>query len=345
MADGRIEEALNELRRSDGPDLSGDLILVLAQQRRIDDLRAIAKNCVDDGDEDEAPTMQSMTSDTARNTLARLLHSEGRTDETIALMRERDGQPDIFGHRAMALAELLAESGRVDEALAELRRPAQPWSPQPAYRHMAMAVKLLVRSGRHEELRQLAEDGWPHACHEWGKLLRDAERIDEAAEQFRAAASGAEYQALDDLGLMLTDHNRLKECYEILRYYAEPWVGTDYRARLAKRLAEQDRLGDLRRATAFGNPFAEQYLAALLAHQKPADQLARSAVSGNGPAAMALMLLATWGYLAHSDELRRFGLTPDGRIALDPIGAKAAIPTAIKKPKKDDVIAPAEISW
>jgi tetratricopeptide (TPR) repeat protein len=340
IADGRVEEALNELRRTDVPGLSDDLIQVLAQQRRFEELRALAE---DRGHEDETARIKSLIANAARNALARLLHRENRTDEAIALLRHHEEQPDAFGERAATLAELLVESGRVDEALAELRRPTQLWSRQPDYRHMAMAAKLLVRTGRHEELRQLAEEGWPVACREWGKLLRDAGQIDEAQQQFCAAVSGGEYDALEDLGLMLTDQNRLEECYKILDCYPAPLLGVDYRAPLARRLAEQGRSNDLRRAIEFGNPAAEPYLAAVLAYQEAPDQLTRAAVSNDRPSVKALRLLTSLGHLDHADELRRFGLTPGGCIALDSKGTGLAIPTLTGRPGKDELIALAEI--
>ena len=304
-----------------------DPICVLAEQRRYDELRALA-----DGPRDTA--LASLTADSAFAKLARLLREDGRTDEAIALLRGRPPESDTFGYLACLLADLLLESGHVNEALEELRRHTLPWSCVPGHAVIGMTVAILVAFGRQAELRELAEQGCPEARYAWGQVLRDEGRIDEAAEHFHFAARFGLHQALDDLGLMLADHGRLSEAHEVLDSYRAYGIEIDYRQRLAYRLAEQDRADDLRRAITFGNPYAAQFLAVLRAVNEPPAKLARAAVSGDEYAARALSLLGNRGYLAHADELRQFGLTLDGGVALNPDASRTATPAIIKTPDK-----------
>jgi tetratricopeptide (TPR) repeat protein len=335
LLDGRPVEAVNELRESH----PFDLIDLLVHLRRFDELHALADS--------DTSTTDPMIANNARIALAQALRQENRTDEAIALLRRSTDVPDPYGHRAVTLAELLAHAGHVDEALTELRRIDDDRPTSSQYRNMALAARLLARAGRHDELRQLADEDWPVANHELGKLLRDVGRIDEAAERFARAADGLAYEALVDLALLVTDHDHLADYHSLLARYDQgrPWIGFDYRKRLAKLLAEQDRADDLRRASTAGNAHAEHFLAALLAFHHAPEKLARDAVSDDSPSLQALQLLAVSGFLAHPDELRRFGLTPNGDIALDADSARSVTPTLTRTPRREELILIAELAW
>jgi tetratricopeptide (TPR) repeat protein len=335
VLDGRAAEAVDELRESSPV----DLIALLVHLRQFDELRALAGS--------DTPTADPEFVNDARIALARVLHGENRTDDAIALLRGTTGVPDPYGHRSLLLAELLADAGQVDDALIELRRIDDDPLSWGRHRNMAVAARLLAGAGRHDELRQLADEGWPVANHELGKLLRDVGQVDEAAKRFAHAISGAEYEALVDLALLVTDHDGLEEHHSFLAAHVEgqPWIGFDYRKRLAKHLAEQDRVDDLRQASTAGKAHAEHFLAALLAFHHAPSKLARDAVSDDGPSLQALRLLAVCGFLAHATELRRFGLTPSGDIALDADGTRSVTPELIRKPRREELILFAESAW
>jgi hypothetical protein len=76
------------------------------------------------------------------------------------------------------------------------------------------------------------------------------------------------------------------------------------------------------------------HLNALLAAERSAADLARQAVSGERGAAEALILLAVAGYLAHAEEFRRFGLRPDGTIALGPGAGEWTAPRTVARPER-----------
>ncbi|TDQ00606.1 hypothetical protein EV186_102467 [Labedaea rhizosphaerae] len=333
VLDGRATEAIDELRQ-----FKPALIDLLVHLRRSDEVRALA----DSSTSTTAPRIVN----NARIAMAWVLHDENRTDEAIALLQQSAELPDPYGHRSVALAELLADAGHVDEALTELRRIDVEFPEEAERRNNAIAARILVRAGRRDELRQLADEGSAVANHELGKLLRDDGQIDEAARRFVASAKGGEYVALVDLAVMVIDHESLAGYQGLLEDYVKgaPWIGFDLRAAVAKKLAEQDRVDDLRRASKAGKRFADQFLAALLAFHHTPEMLARDAVSGDGPSLQALRLLAATGFLAHAGELRRFGLTPRGDIALDTNGTKAATPTLIRTPRREELILLADLA-
>jgi hypothetical protein len=181
-----------------------------------------------------------------------------------------------------------------------------------------------VSGSRH---RLIARSGDPYAQREWAKILGAAGRVDEEAELLCLAATAFSLLAnvnmpgeiLDDLALLLTDHNRVKEAFEILGEFAENIGIGDRRDRFAVMLAERGRLDELRKAAAFYDQ-AAAYLTVLLAFRRPAEQLGRDAVSGDPCATEVLQLLDMGGNLRNAEALKRFGLRPDGQIALDADG-------------------------
>ncbi|MEV6907213.1 hypothetical protein [Amycolatopsis sp. NPDC051071] len=90
---------------------------------------------------------------------------------------------------------------------------------------------------------------------------------------------------------------------------------------------------------------AEPYLVALPAFHNAPEKLARDAVSDDGLSLQALRLLAVNGFVAHANELRRFGLTPDGDIALDADCASSATPALIRTLRREQLIRLAEVAW
>ena len=321
---GRVDEAIEELRHAVGviPDAAETLVGLLFEYKRADDLRELA---------DDDPH--------ALVNLARLLRDAGHINEAIELLRRSD-LADPCWCPTMTLAALLAESGHVDEAVDKLRQVQVrlPWNPRPFRPEQvdALLARLLAEHGRHEELQQMADES-PSAYCEWARVLAANGRIDEAAECFRLAAPWLDYRPLLDLGLLLADHNRVEEAFEAMVKLSEPLYTGNSCARLAAALAEKDRIDDLRRA-AVGHRSARLYLAAVLAVHHSPEELGKETVSGDTDSREVLRVLAFTGYLANADALRRFGLNPDGTIALDHNNNYRTIPATITAPKKSNIL-------
>ncbi|SCL26700.1 hypothetical protein GA0074692_2216 [Micromonospora pallida] len=309
LHDGRVDEALEELRRHGA---TPDVVALLVEFRRVDELRALSAD------------------PHALRSLAWLLHGDGRTDEALGLLR---GAPsDEYCQCPLRmLATILADSGRQVEAIEELRWAGRTHGPV-----ADLLARLLAESERLDELKAMADAGNAWARREWARRLAARGRIDEAVELLLLEAYRTP-EAVDDLGMILADHDRVEEAFKIVRRYSEPVYTGDRCARLAYLLAEQERLGDLQRAAA-ENVEAGRYLSVLLALRQPPEQLARATVGGDRRARDALIRLAVLGNLRDGAHLRRFGLNPDGSMALNRENSRSAIPIIERPPRKDELL-------
>ena len=327
LTNGQLEDAL-ELIRSPGGSVSAAgvsdmLFQALVDDGRMEDLREIADS--------PRGSMLAILANDALCGMAVLLEAEGRGDQGLDLLRGTDTD-DWLGNILSTRVFLLEKMGRVDEAIDELSRSAT--FPE-KNRRSWLRAQLLHRHNRHQQLQELAIGGDPAAQWTCAKVLAAAGRIDEAARQLRdlAETSACAFDettalhALDELASLLIPHHRSEEIFEAMRRLAEMPEFGDRRGLLAARLAEQGMVDDLRRA-AVSDEVAAAYLPVFLAFHKPAGQLAHDAVSGDHIAARILRFLAIGCELRESRSFIRFGLTPDGYIAMDAEGGKSSIPSA-----------------
>jgi hypothetical protein len=238
------------------------------------------------------------------------------------------------------LASLLTFQGRTGEAIEHGSVAGRPRKQERAAgggltsrsdpdpeRRRDLAIGGLSLQGLAGALCTLAADGDPLTVTWAAELLVREGRITEAfglAVQHEPAAG-------------------TRPIWQLLAYSArDPEAVTSLSRRVEDERAADERLAglllgrieDLRRAAAAGQPSAEVYLAALLAAEHSAADLARQTVSGDRCAADALIQLAELRYLVHADEFRRFGLRPDGTIALGPDGDERAVPSTTTPPER-----------
>jgi TPR repeat protein len=106
--------------------------------------------------------------------------------------------------------------------LAEAQQPREPAKVMPIADATEIALAhVLIDKGdttrAEERLRPLAERGNPHAALLLGMLLRDGNRLADAADWLGRAAEAGSAEALTPLGLLLHELGRLDEAEAVLR--------------------------------------------------------------------------------------------------------------------------------
>jgi hypothetical protein len=345
---GRIDEAIELLQaRADEDDWLAHhrLIELLTEEGRIDQLRIrvtggdwlaarqlpglLAKHGhIDEGI--ELLRVRSETGDTsATSRLAQLQADQGRIDEAIELLQARADEDDWLDTEQ--LVKFLADRGRIDEL--RLRADSGHWS---AARQLA---RLLVERGLIEELRARADNGDRLAAARLVGLLGDQGRIDE----LRARADNGDELAAQRLPILLGDLGRIDElrlradtgdlraAYRLAKLLVERGLIEELRARadngddsaakllpilLAKQGDIDGAIALLRARADTGNEFAAEQLIEFLAKHDRIDELRIEVDAGTPTAAERLITsLARRGELDQAEQLRRWGLNPDGSIA------------------------------
>jgi hypothetical protein len=214
-------------------------------------------------------------SDAARWWRAYLLAENDQAEELRQLTNAGDD------HARRQLASWLSDRGRTEEAI-EMIRPLADAGDDVA----ELWLTRWLADGDHAgELRQRAATGSYHAPRELARLLAEHDRYHELHER---ATSGGDYYALRALAAWLTQHDRHQELRDLIA--AEPErrllileaagetgdaginalrVLADFgdkrgRVWLARRLAREGQLDELRERAARGDDYARQALAEAL---------------------------------------------------------------------------------
>jgi hypothetical protein len=285
------------------------------------------------GDLDEVRALVDARRVRISRQLARFLFDHDDLDE----VRARADAGSIFA--AEQLAGMLAKRGDLDE----LRTRADAGDARAAS-HLA---RLLAERGNLDELRARAAAGGKHAADQLAMVLAERGDLDEAARILRSRAdNGDEYAAylLDDLQLEYGDLAELRAradagdsrlAADRLAYFLEKRGYLDEAAQvlrdgadngdaeaafqLANLLAKRGDLDELRARADAGEEYAASRLIRLLAERGDLDELRAQAVAGAYAADQLSDLLAgvltKQGRTKEADQLRRFGLNPDGSTA------------------------------
>ena len=336
---GDTDGAIQFLRaRADAGDwmFAGEVLArLLAERGDVEELRARADagdryaivwrdgQLAEQGDVEELRARADAGSWIAAAGLARLLAERGDLD---GLRARADA-----GDRAWELARLLAERGDVEE----LRARADAGDEDAIFR----LAGLLAERGEVDELRARADGGDEDAAEHLSKLLAKRGDLDGAVQVLRARADGGDRTAGEQLAKLLAKQGDLdglraradvgdKDAAEQLAKLlakqgdldglrARADVGDkDAAEQLAKLLAKQGDLDGLRARADVGDRDAAERLAKLLAKRGDLDGLRTQADAGNGHAARRLAdLLIKQDRNEEAQQLRRFGLNPDGSIA------------------------------
>jgi hypothetical protein len=259
-------------------------------------------------DPDELRARADAGDDDAASRLARLLAERGDLDKAAEILRALAdaGNQDA----AMQLAELLAEHSDLDGAAEILRALADAGTRDAAVK----LARLLARRSDLEELRARA-DAADHVAA-WELAERLAERGD--VEELRARADTGDNDAAWWLDGQLAERGDLDELR--LRADADP-VAAWW---LAWLLAQRGDVDELRAHVGAGHPGSALQLAQLLVQRGRLDEAAQligaQVNSGDENAGWQLPkllsdLLLRQGRGEEAEQLRRFGLNPDGSIA------------------------------
>ncbi|WP_203557754.1 hypothetical protein [Streptomyces sp. S4.7] len=217
LVQGRIEDARTMAGDSRRPYARTLVTGVLAEQGRIEEMRALA-----------APYPL----------VAHALVGQGRVDEAIALLQERVDADEEYAHGY--LIDLLVSQGRADQALSALE--AKSHNPYDVTSTGPLDVaRLLDEQGRAEEAIRILRTRGP-APRQLAALLAGQGRTDEAVKVLdRAMADVKHSSVVEELAEvqadLLIEHGRIDE----LRARAETGHRV-YAVRLAAHLGEPDPL-------------------------------------------------------------------------------------------------------
>jgi tetratricopeptide (TPR) repeat protein len=311
---GRVDEAIHELRFRagiGGPAFPKRLAQLLADQGRVDELRARA-----DAGEGAAAVQ-----------VADLVADQGRVDEAIEVLRVA-----------------VDASGRI---------PPWPRDHTAAWAKDRTAAErladLLADQGRIDELRARADTGDGCATKRLVDLLADQGRVDEAIELLSVRVDGsnrsgdwvAKWAAAERLAELLTDQGRVDEAIQLLRIRADAEYVTEQTAgplasqsrlvdapaaliaglaadRLARLMADQGRIDELRARADAGDGIAAERLAQLLVDRGCVDEVRARAAAGDQSATIQLAeLVAAQGRDDEAVELLRMGADAGGQAAAE----------------------------
>ncbi len=262
-----------------------ELAGLLAQRRDLVGLRARA----DAGDGDAAER------------LAGLLAQRGDLDQAVQVLRASADAGDWAA--AIRLADLLAERGDLDG----LRARADAGDGHAAWQ----LARLLTERGDLDGLHARADAGDGVAAWRLADLLADRGDLDQAVQVLRARADAGDGDAARRLADLLAEHGDV----DGLRARADVGDG-DAAGWLARLLAERGDLDGLRARADAGDRAAAGWLPRLLAERGDLDGLRAQADAGDEYlVAQLARLLLEQGRHEEAEQLRQFGLNPDGSMA------------------------------
>ena len=221
------------------------------------------------------------------------------------------------------LTGLLTKRGWMDELRQILRARADSGDPYAASR----LASFLAERGNLDELHARADAGDLHAADRLADLEAGREDVNEL---YAFLARRKDLDTLRQILRAWADADDPEGAYRLARLLAERGDLDELRARadagdphaaywLAEALVRREDLDELRTRANAGDPEAAYRLADLLAKRGDLDQagqiLRALTDSGAGSAGQLAKLLAEQGRGKEAENLRRFGLNPDGSIA------------------------------
>jgi hypothetical protein len=288
LLNGRLDEAVEQLKASRLPADRPRLQTLLRELGRTDELRSLADNSVrlatlraEERADDLRPLADS-GDDEARVLLIQTLAKQGQVEELTALATGDEYATGL-------LIELLGRREQVEEL--------RPYAAAGNLRARDLLVSTLVRQERVDELRSLRD---PYADGKLAELLAGLDRVDEAVAvlRARAAASGAD-QDWYELARLQAGHGRPDDAIAVLQ--DRPRVAPEL---LVELLTSRGRVGEaLGVLDASDQRGAPRQAARLRAAHGLVDELRARADAGEGPSVEVLArYLADHGEV---DELRR----------------------------------------
>jgi hypothetical protein len=282
------------------------------------------------GDLDEAIPLYSQAADAGDYNAAEDLADILAGEDLDGLRARADAGDPVAAGR---LADLLTERGDLDG----LRARADVGDPVAADRLADLLTERGDLDGAEQILHAAASAGDGHAAGRLADLLTErgdldqAEQILDGAEQIlRARADTAGWHAALELANLLEKRDDLDGAAQILdgaeqilRARIEAGDNDLYLSalyvsgRLANLLAGRGDLDGLRARSDSGDRQAAGRLADLLARHGDLDGLRARADAGAGDAKRLADMLIKQGRGDEAEQLRRFGLNPDGSIALE----------------------------
>lgn len=254
-----------------------------------------------------APIVEALVGVAEQGIIARWcdrLIEQTRTADAVTVLRawagaDPNGPPD-------RLIDTLIAQNLTEDALALQRAKANTGDATATHR----LAQLLVEHGRLDELQCRANARDINAADAFADILANQDRLPELWD--RAYEYKWDWCAAGRLARLLVATGRLDE----LRDRAD--AGDDAASsQLANLLAEQGRLDELRTRTDAGDVRAAWRLTELLDQQRRPDELWDEVDAGTLDAGQHLIdLLDRTGHTDQAEQIRNFGLNPDGSIAV-----------------------------
>jgi len=310
-------QILRDLAETGDEQAGTDLARLLARRGNLGELRALAEAgdrpgaaaladlLAERGDLDELRGRVDADDAEAAWRLAILLAERGELGEAAQILRERSAVG--AGYTPEALVAFLVRFGDPGEAAQILRNQAEAGDGS-----TAALVDLLAQRGDLDELRARADAGDRNAAWRLADLLAERGDLDGVVQILQdQAEAGDEYAALRLTGL-LAERGDL----DGLRVLADIGEGAAA-SELARLLAERNDLEELRAlADDVGYIPAAWRLADLLAQRGDLEELRVRTDAGDWYAGKQLVdLLTKQDQGDEPEQLRRFGLNPDGSTA------------------------------
>ena len=261
----------------------------------------LAELLAERGDLDELRGRADVGDGWAALQLARLQAECGNQDKLRSMADAGDKEA------AMELHKLLVARGDTEtpEGAAQATQLLRPWID---ISEMFPALRLAKR-GELDELRALAHASGAYAVEVLVNALAERGDLDE----LRSWAKADSYYANYRLARLLAERGDLDE----LRSWAEAdrTFSSVAAVELASLLAERGNRGELRSLADDGDEDAARRLARMLAECGDMDELLARVHAGDKHAAYVLAGLIKQSQGEEAEQLRRFGLNPDGSIA------------------------------
>ncbi|EPH44928.1 tetratricopeptide repeat protein [Streptomyces aurantiacus] len=256
----------------------------------------------------------------AAHQLADLLHERGRTDEAVDLLWDfaDQGSMDVDDF----LADLLAGRGDLDQLLTR--------ADEGCCRSAVKAAELLRARGADARARALlapfADAGEVYASAALAKLSADADGSSGGAaalDDLRERARSGDWPAIEELARRLFDAGDVEEALRLASGHGSSSLERELTERLTARGMVDRAVRFLEELADSGEPYWTHRLADFLKDHGLVDALRARVDRGDAGAAWKLHdLLKEQGEDREAAALVRFGLTADGRVAVEAPGSE-----------------------